>query len=124
MSLLKSLKSYFSKDKPEDLCKCGKKKIRSKTPIQIRGVTYTFTTSPKCRECTEVYLNKYSTECAVCGDPIIPGEAVGVSGKPDLPYVHMTFDCTDTGGQLCGRWGEGKLEPLFGDNQDGTQPTS
>ena len=84
--------------------------------VFVRGEKTTMTDSPFCKKCTEEYLNRYCTTCAVCKKPILVGEPVGVSCVgSEFPYVHLTFQCTDTGGQFCGHWGEGKVKPFFGE---------
>lgn len=79
----------------------------------VRGSRVRLTSSPLCPGCTESYLDQYATICAVCFEPILVGEPVGVAwdGAP-YPYVHLTFTCADSGGQFCGHWGEGKLVPF------------
>ncbi len=69
--------------------------------------------SPMCHFCTTQYLNRFSTLCATCLEPILPGTHVGLAWTGALhPFTHLTFGCCETAGLYCGLWGEGRLVTL------------
>ncbi|MEY4744972.1 MAG: hypothetical protein RL272_917 [Candidatus Parcubacteria bacterium] len=69
--------------------------------------------APICAACMQTWLERHSTRCASCGGPICPGMPVGQAwvGAP-YQHTHMNFDCTESGGLWCGRWGRGRLVTL------------
>lgn len=87
--------------------------------VTVLGVECEFPRSPMCPSCTGEYLNKFSTLCASCERPILPGTPVGQAwnGAPH-PCTHLAFECCDSGGLYCGRWGEGRLITLHELNPD------
>jgi hypothetical protein len=93
---------------------CDHKRVRGDFTITVLGVECRFKKGlPTCATCSVEYLNKHSTICASCSEPIFPGNAVGVAWRgADHPYTHLTFECCDTGALYCGYWGEGELITL------------
>lgn len=87
--------------------------------VTVLGVECEFPRSPMCPSCTGEYLNKFCTLCASCERPIFPGMPVGQAwtGAPH-PCTHLGFDCCESGGLYCGRWGEGRLITLHELNPD------
>ena len=98
---------------PTEKLVCAHGKTKHNIKVWVLGVECEFEKSPMCPTCTEQYLNKFSTLCASCKRPIFPGTPVGQAwhGAPH-PFTHLTFQCCDTGGLYCGRWGEGHLVSL------------
>lgn len=81
--------------------------------VAVFGVTCDFVNAPMCAACTEPYLNEMSTRCAVCKKPIFPGSPVGAAWEGAFhPFTHLTFDCCESAGLYCGRWGEGRFISL------------
>jgi hypothetical protein len=112
--MIKWIKSWFKKKyKSESGFQCPHKHKEGKIiNITVFGKKVKIG-SPFCESCTVEYMNKYSTICAECGQAIMVGEPVGVAcenAEYPYPYVHLTFECTFSGGQFCGHWGEGKLK--------------
>lgn len=101
---------FFSHSPAEDCPICHRRKSPTNFKVMVSGVEYDLY-STYCPECTTDFLNKYSTICAVCGRPILPGEGVARSTiGASQPFIHLTFDCCPSGGLYCGHWGKGKLE--------------
>ena len=93
---------------------CGHDRVGdADRPPKVFGIDVFVRHEKLCSRCLEAYLNTYATRCAACGDPILPGEPVGQAwvGAPH-PHTHLTFDCSETGGLYCGRWGQGRLITL------------
>ena len=92
---------------------CGHDKPDGPSIVEVMGVKVAIEAAPICPDCIEEYLNRHSTRCASCRQPILPGMPVGQAwdGAP-FPHTHMAFDCTESGGLYCGRWGQGKLITL------------
>lgn len=110
------IKSLFEKKyKTPSGFSCPHTNTKSKVKITVFGKEIDVGT-PFCQECTQAYMNRYATVCAQCGDAILVGEPVGAAhgAKYNYPYVHLTYQCTFSGGQFCGHWGEGKLNGLDG----------
>ena len=91
---------------------CPHEPITEPFDIEIIGVLCNFDNSPFCFECTQEYLDKFSTLCGTCRRPIFPHTSVGKSKDPKFPYAHLTFECCDSGGDSLGEWSEGKLITL------------
>jgi hypothetical protein len=92
---------------------CGHDKPDGPSIVEVYGVKIAVEAAPVCPDCVEEYLNRYSTRCASCRQPILPGMPVGQAWKGSpFPHTHMTFECTESGGLYCGRWGQGRLVTL------------
>lgn len=79
--------------------------------LVIFGKEYTFTRSPRCGPCTIAYMEKFSTRCGNCEQPIFVGEPVAQAPvDAPYPYVHNTMECSYPG-MFCGHWGEGVCVP-------------
>ncbi len=93
--------------------RCSHGGTSDRITMTILGSTCTLVGSPMCPACTETYLNMYSTICARCREPILPGTPVGRSSTgARYPFLHLRFDCCQTGALYCGMWGEGCLISL------------
>jgi len=116
--ILKWFGSIFAK-KEEGTCEVHHKEATTKKyhcehgttdhafEIVVLGKTVKFKGSPLCIPCTEKYMNKFSTYCALCDEPILPWMAVGCGGiGSSHPYAHL--ECSGTA-VYCGQWGEGRL---------------
>lgn len=85
----------------------------------VKGQELELTQSALCKPCAEEYLNKHSTICGACNEPIIPGTPVGAlyGKKPENPehnLVHYSDKCSIPGSYM-GVWTEGKVEaPVYG----------
>mgnify|MGYP001560526627 FL=1 len=92
---------------------CGHEKPSGPSTVEVHGVKIGVEVAEICPACIEKYLNRYSTRCASCNGPILPGMPVGQAWKgAPYPHTHMAFDCTESGGLYCGRWGKGRLITL------------
>jgi hypothetical protein len=83
--------------------------------VMVLGHSLPLPESPYCPACTEQYLNQYSTHCALCPEPILPGTPVEVAGNnatSTAEFVHVR--CGNCAAGFCGMWGEGKLIPPKG----------
>ena len=98
---------------PIEKSACAHGKTDHPLVVTVLGIKCELERSPMCPACTEQYFNKFSILCASCHQPIFPGTPVGVAwvGAPH-PFTHLTFDCCESGGLFCGRWGEGRLLTL------------
>jgi len=78
--------------------------------VMVLGVKCELRSSPMCVKCTEDYLHKHSTLCAICKQPIYPGKPIGygLGGKADHAFAHSS--CTGSA-MYCGQWGEG--QPVY-----------
>ena len=66
-----------------------------------------------CLECTEKYFNAYSTVCALCKKPILPGMDVARAWEGAFySLTHATVECCGNEDLVCGRLGEGRLMTL------------
>lgn len=101
---------FFSRNSADACPLCYHPKRPGSFKVMVFGREYDLFSS-YCLECTEKFLNKYSTLCAVCGKPIFPGESVARAavGAP-YPFTHLSEKCCPSGGLYCGHWGKGKLE--------------
>lgn len=84
--------------------------------LTIKGKQVGVGASPFCEKCTTEYFEKYSRLCDVCGDVICPGMPVGQhytvkDGKEILVTNCQKMDCC-LPGDLCGQWGEGKINEM------------
>ncbi|HTK04824.1 MAG TPA: hypothetical protein VL500_04520 [Candidatus Eisenbacteria bacterium] len=117
-------RSYSNEDRPEapgpagslpDFSgyPCGHEKPDGPSIVEVYGVKIAVEAATVCPDCIEEYLNRYSTRCASCRQPILPGMPVGQAWKGSpFPHTHMTMECTESGGLYCGRWGQGRLVTL------------
>lgn len=68
---------------------------------------------PMCPDCTQMYLNEYSTLCASCKHPIFPTMPVAIAWSgAQYPFTHLDMECCISFGLHCGVWGNGVLIPL------------
>ena len=95
--------------------RCTHPPLTEQAVISVRGteVGVLRPGSPICAECMSAWLDRHGTTCATCDGPICPGMPVGQAwnGAPH-PHTHMNFECTESGGLWCGRWGKGRLITL------------
>ena len=78
--------------------------------LKVLGIWIELKDSPMCETCTAEYLDKFSTECGGCWQPILPGESVGRAGSgAKYPWIHMKYGCGAFAGNYFGKWGEGQL---------------
>lgn len=93
---------------------CPHPKFEDRCTCLVKGKEMKITSKGPCKDCLEAYLDKYSTICASCAEPILPGEPVAVAwvGAPQK-YTHMYAGCCECGGFYCGVWGEGEMIPMF-----------
>lgn len=81
--------------------------------VKVFGTPVRVGEPPVCKDCFEAYLNKYSTYCAVCDLPILPGMHVGQAWSGSKhPLTHLDTGCCKSGGLYCGKWGQGRLITL------------
>lgn len=99
-------------DKP-DTCLtdgCGSPVINSPTSLTVLEHTVKLDRSPFCFVCTAAYMNRHSTVCNTCREPICVGQQVAqAAAGSEFPYTHHTSPCSLYAGLWCGTWGEGKL---------------
>lgn len=104
-------------------CSCGKEPIAWPAMVTVLGRKVILGDGPtgRCRACVEKELNRVSTQCAICGDPIIPGTLVArAPADPPFPHPYAcdSYHCSPPGAQ-CGVWMHGRLEPFrLGDYHD------
>lgn len=92
---------------------CDHDKSSSPSIVEVHGMKVGVEVAEICSGCIEKFLNRYSTRCASCNGPILPGMPVGQAWTgAKHPHTHMSFDCTESGGLYCGRWGQGRLITL------------
>jgi hypothetical protein len=88
---------------------CTHKRSSRGFTVMVMDHPIEFLRSDICPNCLEVYLNRFSTPCADCGEAILPGMSVGHAHiGATHPYTHLRAGC---GCVLswCGTWGEGRL---------------
>jgi hypothetical protein len=92
---------------------CTHGAVTTLTTIKVLGHDLEFAEMPMCVACSTDYLNKVSTLCGVCEEPIIPGMRVGIAHDgAKHPYTHLNMGCCVSGALFCGAWGEGRLVSL------------
>ncbi len=92
---------------------CGHDRRGEPATVAVRGTVVAARHERLCAACLSAWLERYSTTCASCGGPILPGEPVGQAWVGARhPHTHLTTDCCETGGLYCGRWGQGRLVTL------------
>ncbi len=82
--------------------------------VRVKDKQVGVSVSMFCPDCTQKYFEKYATFCDKCGEVIAPGMPVGqhyekdANGVEKLLTVCQGWNCC-IGGDLCGIWGEGKI---------------
>lgn len=95
-----------------ELALCGHERARRSFKILVRHTIITVDRTPYCPACTCNYLERFSTLCAVCLQPILPGESVARGPSTAThPYTHIGKRCCDSLALHCGTWNEGALSP-------------
>jgi len=101
---------WYAKHVRKPACPHGRTKHGFK--VVLCGHVLEFAWADMCPACAAEYLKKYSTFCAACGGPIIPGSPVAKAyeGAPHPhPFTHANRKCCPCFLSLCGSWGEGCL---------------
>lgn len=91
---------------------CPHEKVAGVFTVEVRGVAFPRVSSDRCPACAQQFAEQYSTTCASCAQPILPGTLVARSGRNDVPFVHNNDSCRSDPLQYCGMWGEGELIDL------------
>ncbi len=73
--------------------------------------------SPFCEPCTARFFRDYSTVCGICGEAILPFEAIGgeVWTNPIHRYAHLRRRCCPFMECWLGWWGLGDVIPIVAD---------
>jgi len=106
---------------------CTHKPFGARRFLTIKGKSVGVDSSPFCEECTIAYFEKYSTLCEKCGDVIAPGMPVGQhwitldNGEHKLITTCQKFKCA-LPGNICGHWGEGKINSMPWGSPDVQRP--
>ena len=122
----RSLKKQIDRDESGQgkVCKlCPNSIVKDKFKVMVKGHKIEIEDSLLCFSCAEKHLNKYSTFCASCEKPIIPGTKVAeawIGAK--YAFTHLTFNCCLAGALYCGEWGEGRIITLHELNPDKYPP--
>lgn len=112
MSILSTVLKLLGKPTSKHLS-CSHGSERGSYTIFVLGVEVELKDTYMCAACTQDYLNKYSTVCHGCQEPIFPGQRVCVAPEgSQTPFVHFRVECGGIGAMYCGKWGEGKLVTL------------
>jgi hypothetical protein len=90
---------------------CGGEGIELPTSVEYQEQEIHLFDPVICSNCLLSLCEKYSVECANCGNMIPPYSQVGVlkedGGKKS--FVHMTTQCSTVGSAFHGYWGKGNL---------------
>lgn len=94
---------------------CGVEVSTSPTSIAFHNQEIHLFDPVVCASCLQSLCEKYSTQCANCGEPIPPYSQVGVLKGDDgeRQFVHMTTTCSTVGSAFHGYWGKGKLREFI-----------
>lgn len=90
------------KQQPES---CPHPKAPTWFTIVVLGREDTYTSASFCPSCLEAHLNRFSTPCGLCGEPITPGQRVEGTSKG---YAHSF--CGKSAGGYLGVWTEKGLD--------------
>jgi hypothetical protein len=107
--MLEHITKFFLGEKRQ--CGHGRFIKSSVHKVTVLGIECSVASSDCSKLCAEEYLNKFSTLCAECEEPILPGDPVGQAWEDaSHPYTHMR--CAQSAALFCGKWGEGRLISL------------
>lgn len=94
-----------------EIALCGHEKARRQFQLMVKRSVITIEKTHLCPACTRDYLERSSTICSVCTQPIVPGESVARGPfAGTYPHTHMKARCCVSEALHCGTWGEGQLQ--------------
>jgi len=90
---------------------CGCLSLELPTSVEYQGQEIHLFNPVVCSSCLLSLCEKYSVECANCGNMIPPYSQVGVlkGDRGEKSFVHMTTQCSTVGSAFHGYWGKGNL---------------
>ncbi|MBI4415074.1 MAG: hypothetical protein HY566_02450 [Candidatus Kerfeldbacteria bacterium] len=101
-----------------EIALCGHEKTRRSFRLMVKRSVITVDKTHLCPACTRDYLERSSTVCSACSQPIVPGESVArgpLAGT--YPHTHMRSRCCVSEALWCGTWGDGKLQDAREDEE-------